>query len=151
MSSFMSEQFGLHGQTAIVIGATGELGGAIAEGLCRAGANTVVVGRNTEAGEERAAEFSDFPEAGDATFVQCDTTSKSNLQSLVDTVDDQFGRIDVLVNSAGVNAATPFLEISEEEWDHIINVNLKGVFLACQVVGEYLLEQGKGGSLITDV
>lgn len=148
MSSYLSEQFGLDGQTAVVIGATGEIGGAIAEGLCRAGANTVVVGRNDEVGEERAAAFSDVPDAGDATFVRCDTTSKSDLQSLVDRVDEQFGRIDVLVNSAGVNAATPFLEIDEEEWDHIMNVNLKGVFLACQVVGEYLLDQGEGGSII---
>ena len=148
MSNFLTEQFGLDGQTAVVIGATGELGGAIAEGLCRAGANTVVVGRNAEAGEERAAAFADLPEAGDATFVQCDTTSKADLRSLVDAVDAQFGRIDVLVNSAGVNAATPFLEIEEDEWDHIMNVNLKGVFLSCQVVGEYLLEQGEGGSII---
>ncbi len=148
MSNFLSEQFGLDGQTAVVIGATGEIGGAIAEGLCRAGANTVLVGRNAETGEERAAAFSDVPDAGDATFVRCDTTSKSDLQSMVNEVDEQFGRIDVLVNSAGVNADTPFLEIDEDEWDHIMDVNLKGVFLACQVVGEYLLEQGEGGSII---
>ncbi len=148
MSSYLNEQFGLDGQTAVVIGATGEIGGALAEGLCRAGANTVVVGRNAEAGKERAATFSELPDAGDATFVRCDTTSKSDLQSLVGEVDDRFGRIDVLVNSAGVNAATPFLEIEEEEWDHIMTVNLKGVFLACQAFGEYLLEQDEGGSII---
>jgi NAD(P)-dependent dehydrogenase (short-subunit alcohol dehydrogenase family) len=89
MSSFMSEQFGLRGQTAIVIGATGELGGAIAEGLCRAGANTVVVGRNAELGRERAAEFfSDLPKAGEATFLRCDTTSKNDLQRLVQKTDE---------------------------------------------------------------
>jgi NAD(P)-dependent dehydrogenase (short-subunit alcohol dehydrogenase family) len=147
-SNFLIEQFGFGGQTAIFIGTTGEIGRSIAEGLCRAGANTVVVGRNVEAREERAAAFSDLPDAGDATFVRCDTTSKSNLRALIAEVEDQFGRIDVLVNSAGVNAATPFFEIEEEEWDHIMNVNLKGVFLACQVVGEYLLEQGEGGSII---
>lgn len=148
MSSYLQKQFGLDGQTAIVIGATGEIGGALAEGLCRAGADTVVVGRNAEAGEERAEAFADLSDAGDATFIPCDTTSKSDLQSLVDQVDDQFGRIDVLVNSAGVNSATPFLEIEEEEWDKIMTVNLKGVFLACQVVGEYLLDQDEGGSII---
>jgi len=148
MSSFLEDQFGLDGRTAVVIGATGELGGAIAEGLCRAGANTVVVGRNAEAGKKRATAFSDLPGGGDATFVPCDTTSKSELQTLVDTVDDQLGRIDVWVNSAGTNSDTPFLEIEEEEWDHVMDVNLKGVFLACQVAGEYLIEQGEGGSII---
>jgi NAD(P)-dependent dehydrogenase (short-subunit alcohol dehydrogenase family) len=148
MSSFVEDQFGLEDQVAVVIGATGELGGAVAEGLCRAGADTVVVGRNPDVGRERAAAFSEFPGAGDATFVRCDTTSKADLQALVEEVDDQFGRIDVWVNSAGTNAATPFLEIDEEEWDHIMDVNLKGVFLACQVAGEYLLEQGEGGSII---
>lgn len=148
MSSFLNDQFGLDGQTAVVIGATGELGGAIAEGLCRAGANTVIVGRNTDAGTKRAATFSELSNAGDATFVRCDTTSKSDLHALVEEVDDQFGRIDIWVNSAGTNSDTPFLEIDEDEWDRIMDVNLKGVFLACQVVGEYLLEQGEGGSII---
>lgn len=148
MSSFLNDQFGLDGQTAVVIGATGELGGAIAEGLCRAGANTVIVGRNTDAGTKRAATFSELPNTGDAAFVGCDTTSKSDLQALVEEVDDQFGRIDVWVNSAGTNSDTPFLEIDEEEWNRIMDVNLKGVFLACQVAGTYLLEQGEGGSII---
>ena len=148
MSSFLEEQFGLSGRTAVVIGATGEIGGALAEGLCRAGANTVVVGRSAEAGKKRAAEFSDMPRGGDAAFIPCDTTSKSDLKHLVDEVDDTFGRIDVWVNSAGTNSDTPFLEIEEDEWDHIMDVNLKGAFLACQVAGEYLIEQGEGGSII---
>lgn len=148
MSDYLKTQFGLDGQTAVVIGATGEIGGALAEGLCRAGANTVVVGRNEAIGTDRAAALADMSEGGNATFVRCDTTSKSDLQALVDTVDDQFGRIDVWVNSAGVNADTPFLDIDEEEWDHIMDVNLKGVFLACQVAGEYLIDQGEGGSII---
>jgi NAD(P)-dependent dehydrogenase (short-subunit alcohol dehydrogenase family) len=148
MSSYLNEQFGLHGKTAVVIGATGELGGAIAEGLCRAGADTVIVGRDEQVGMERAEAFGTWEEAGDATFHPCDTTSKAALQELVTAVDDQFGGIDVWVNSAGVNAATPFLEIDEDEWDFIMDVNLKGVFLACQVAGRYLLDQGTGGSII---
>lgn len=148
MSSYLQEQFGLTGKTAIVIGATGELGGAIAEGLCRAGADTVLAGRNTAVGEERAAAFGSLEEAGEAAFLPCDTTSQEAIEQLVDRVDERFGQIDVLVNSAGVNAATPFLEIDEAEWDHIMNVNLKGVFFACQAVGRYLIEQGAGGSII---
>ncbi len=148
MSNYLKEQFGLSGKTAVVIGATGELGGAIAEGLCRAGADTVLVGRNEAVGRKRAAAFGDLPEAGEACFVPCDTTSQQALERLVEAVDDRFGRIDVLVNGAGVNAATPFLEIDEAEWDRIMAVNLKGVFFACQTFGRYLLEQGEGGSII---
>jgi Short-chain alcohol dehydrogenase of unknown specificity len=145
MSDYVNEHFGLDGRTAVVIGATGELGGAIAEGLCRAGANTVFAGRNEEVGTQRAEALRDEPEAGRAVFRAADTTEKDDLQALVESVDDEFGRIDVWVNSAGVNAATPFFEIDEDEWDHIMDVNLKGVFLACQVVGRYLVDQGEGG------
>ena len=148
MSSYTDDHFELDGKTAVVIGATGELGGAIAEGLCRAGANTVIGGRNAQAGKKRADEYSAPDEAGDAIFQSCDTTSREDLQELIEAVDDEFGRIDVWVNSAGVNSATPFFEIEEEEWDKIMNVNLKGVFLACQEVGQYLIEQGEGGSII---
>ena len=148
MSTYLNEHFGLRDKTAVVIGATGELGGALAEGLCRAGAHTVVVGRSEDTGEERTAALNAEPDTGDAIFVRCDTTSKADLQALVDRVDDHFGRIDVWVNCAGVNSATPFLEIDEEEWDHIMDVNLKGIFLACQVAGRYLIEQGEGGSII---
>lgn len=148
MSDYVNDHFGLDGRTAVVIGATGELGGGIAEGLCRAGANTVIVGRDDEVGTQRAEEFSEHPDAGAAVYQSCDTTSKEELKALVDVVDEEFGGIDVWVNSAGVNAATPFFDIDEDEWDHIMNVNLKGVFLACQVVGRYLIDQGEGGSII---
>lgn len=144
----LEELFGLQGQVSVVIGATGELGGTIAEGLRRAGSTVVLSGRNEETGTARARQFADLVDEGTATFVPCDTTSKAQLQALVEAVDDRFGRIDVLVNAAGVNSDTPFLEIDEEEWDHIMDVNLKGVFLACQVFGGYLIEQGEGGSII---
>jgi NAD(P)-dependent dehydrogenase (short-subunit alcohol dehydrogenase family) len=58
------------------------------------------------------------------------------------------GRVDVVMNCPGTNSATPFFEITEEEWDSIMDVNLKGVFLSCQVFGKYLVERGEGGSII---
>ena len=148
MSTFLEEQFGLNEKAAVVIGATGALGGALAEGLCRAGADVVLAGRNAETGQARAAQLSEGAGAGAAIFIPCDTTSKEALQRLCDGAHERFGRLDVLVNSAGVNSATPFLEIEEREWDNIMDVNLKGVFLACQVFGNYLIEQGTGGSII---
>lgn len=148
MSSYTDETFDLVDKTAVVIGATGELGGAIAEGLCRAGADVVVSGRNDDVGRERAEEYRSMSDDGTAVYQSCDTTSKDALRDLVAYADQEFGRIDVWVNSAGVNSATPFFEIDEAEWDHIMDVNLKGVFLACQVVGRYLIDQGEGGSVI---
>lgn len=148
MSTYTDQQFDLTGKTAVVIGGTGELGGGIAEGLCRAGANVVLSGRNDDVGTQRAEDFRDLSETGTAAYHSCDTTSKAALQALVDFTDNEFGQIDVWVNSAGVNAATPFFEIDEDEWDHIMDVNLKGVFFACQVVGRYLIDQGEGGSII---
>ena len=148
MSDYVNDHFGLENQTAVVIGATGELGGGIAEGLCRAGANTILVGRDEETGIPRAEALREESEEGTAVFHTCDTTDRGDIEDLVDFADQKFGRIDTWVNSAGVNAATPFFEIDEEEWDHIMNVNLKGVFLACQVVGQYLIDQGEGGSII---
>ena len=148
MSDYVDDHFGLDDHTAVVIGATGELGGAIAEGLCRAGADTLLVGRNEDAGIRRAEAFREEFDGGTAVFHTCDTTAREDLEDLVDFADQKFGRIDTWVNSAGVNSATPFFEIDEDEWDHIMEVNLKGVFLACQVVGRYLIDQGEGGSII---
>lgn len=148
MSSYTDQTFDLEGKTAVVIGATGELGGALAEGLCQAGANVVLSGRDEEVGTTRANDYQSLSETATAVFQFCDITSKDSLEALVEFADQEFGRIDVWVNSAGVNAATPFFDIDEAEWDHIMDVNLKGVFFACQVVGEYLIDQGEGGSII---
>ena len=148
MSNYLADHFGLENRTAVVIGATGELGGAISEGLCRAGADTILAGRNEETGIPRAEALRDEVDGGTAVFHTCDTTVREDLGALVDFADQRFGRIDVWVNCAGVNSDTPFLEIDEEEWDRIMEVNLKGVFLACQAVGEYLIDQGEGGSII---
>ena len=148
MNEFIEKQFSLTGKAAVVIGATGELGGAIAEGLIRAGSNAVLSGRNVEVGEARAEAFNKISGEGEVEFIRCDATAKDDVQRLCEAADAHFGRIDVLVNCAGTNAATSFLEISEEEWDHIMDVNLKSVFLACQVFGQYLLDQGEGGSII---
>jgi NAD(P)-dependent dehydrogenase (short-subunit alcohol dehydrogenase family) len=61
---------------------------------------------------------------------------------------ERFGRVDILMNAAGVNSATPFFEISEEEWHRILDIDLKGVFLACQVFGKAMIDAGRGGSIV---
>ncbi len=138
--------FGLEGKVAVVIGGTGELCGAMAEGLAGAGAEVVLVGRNAEKAAARLGRIAGV--GGKAWFQPAEASKASDLRQLLSEVLRRSGRIDILVNGAGVNASTPFLDITEEEFDRIIGTNLKSVFLACQVFGRHLIEAGKGGSII---
>ena len=143
---FLGKLFGLTQRTAVIIGGTGELCGAIAEGLASAGAEVVLVGRNADKAKAR---LSKIEAAGDrGWFHAAEATSKEELKGLLDAVLKRSGRVDVVVNGAGVNSPTPFLDITEEEFDRIIRVNLKGVVFGCQVFGRYLVERGQGGSII---
>lgn len=144
--TYLESLFSLSGKTAVVIGGTGELCGAMAEGLASAGASVVLVGRSEEKAKSRIEKIE--ATGGSAVFESCEVDSKPNLESLLDRVLKQFGSIDILVNGAGTNSATPFLEIPEDEYDRIFRINMKGVFLACQVFGKYFVERNQGGSII---
>lgn len=143
---YLESLFGLAGKVAVVIGGTGELCGAMAEGLAGAGAEVVIVGRN--AGKAQARLDRIASSGGTSWFHAAEATNKAELEALLAAVIQRSGRIDIVINGAGVNSATPFFEISEEEFDRIVNVNLKSVMLGCQVFGKYLVEQGRGGSII---
>jgi NAD(P)-dependent dehydrogenase (short-subunit alcohol dehydrogenase family) len=137
-----AELFSLKGKVAVVIGGTGMLCGEMAEGLAIAGATVVLVGRDAVKAQARLDKM--IRGGGNAEFFSCDTTSKAGLQKLLADVLAKFGRVDVLVNGAGVNSPTPFFDIPEEEFDRIITVNLKGVVLACQIFGRHMVEKGSG-------
>jgi NAD(P)-dependent dehydrogenase (short-subunit alcohol dehydrogenase family) len=143
---YLENLFGLRGKCAVVIGGTGELCGAMAEGLAGAGAYVYLVGRNKEKAESRLAEIRKID--GEGEFIPCDVSKKEELEKLRDKVLEKHASIDVLVNGAGINSPTPFLEISEEEFDGILGVNLKAVLLSCQTFGKAMLDHGKGGSII---
>ena len=145
-ANYLESIFSLAGKTAVVIGGTGELCGAMAEGLAAAGANVVLVGRSVKKAEARIASIESA--GGIATFEACEVDSKSNLEDLLSRVLTQHEKVDILVNGAGTNSATPFLEIPEDEFDRIFRINMKGVFLACQVFGKYFVERNDGGSII---
>jgi NAD(P)-dependent dehydrogenase (short-subunit alcohol dehydrogenase family) len=138
--------FSLDGEVAVVIGGGGVLAGAMAEGLADAGARIAIAGRTRENAEARAKAIAE--QGREAIGVQCDATSKADVSAMLDAVLERFGRVDVLVNAAGVNSATPFFEISEEEWHRILDIDLKSVFLACQVFGKAMVDSGRGGSII---
>jgi NAD(P)-dependent dehydrogenase (short-subunit alcohol dehydrogenase family) len=146
MSSYLESLFSLKGKVAVVIGGTGELCGAMAEGLASAGAETVLVGRNEEKAKPRLERI--HAAGGKGYFISTEASDKAQLEALLATVLQKSGRVDIVVNGAGVNSATPFLDIAEDEFDRIVKINLKGVFLGCQVFGKYLVDRGQGGSII---
>ena len=139
-----AQLFSLAGKTAVVVGGTGVLGGAMAETLAAAGAAVVIVGRGEAAGNEvadRIRSRRDGGAGGAARVVTADATVRADLESLRDELGEP---PDVLVNAAGVNAATPFLEITDDEWHKIFAVNLDSVRLACQTFGPGMLSRGSG-------
>lgn len=136
----------LKGRTAVVIGGTGELCGAIAEGYAAAGAEVVLVGRDISKAEKRLANIASA--GGKGWFVAANAASKGDLEELLGTVLERSGKCDILVNGAGVNSPTPFLEIPEEEYDRIMDINTKAVFLACQVFGRYFVEEKIAASIV---
>ena len=135
----------LDGRVAVVIGGTGVLGRAMAEGLAAAGAATIAVGRSEHVG---------WTTDGGATVhvERCDVTDRRALAGLVDRVLARHGRVDVLVNGAGVNSATPFLAIDDDELERVLAVDLLAVVRACQEFGRYFVERagrtGEGASII---
>ncbi|HEU5078629.1 MAG TPA: SDR family oxidoreductase [Opitutaceae bacterium] len=145
-TSFLDNLFGLKDRVAIVIGGTGELCGAMAEGLAQAGAEVVLVGRSLEKAQARIAKIEQA--GGRAWFHAADASDRVSIEKLRDAVLERSKRIDIVVNGAGVNSATPFFQIEDAELDRILNINFRGIFLSCQVFGKYLVEQGKGGSII---
>jgi NAD(P)-dependent dehydrogenase (short-subunit alcohol dehydrogenase family) len=140
------ELFDLSGKTAVVIGGTGELCGAIAEGFAAANAEVVLVGRDASKAEKRLESIGSG--GGEGYFLAADAAKKGDLQLVLDTVLERSKRVDILVNGAGVNSPTPFLDIPEEEYDRILNINTKAVFLACQVFGRYFVDQKVPASII---
>jgi NAD(P)-dependent dehydrogenase (short-subunit alcohol dehydrogenase family) len=140
-----AQLFSLKGKVAVVIGGTGVLCGEMAGGMAAAGATIALVGRDAIKAQKR---LDSIAKTGcKAEFFPCDTTSKAGLQKLLADVLAKFGRVDILVNGAGVNSPTPFFDITEEEFDKIITVNLKGLVLACQIFGKHMIGQ-KSGSII---
>lgn len=145
-SEYLESVFSLKGKVAVVIGGTGELCGAMAEGLAAAGAETVLVGRSEEKAKARLTKIESA--GGKAYFEKVDVNSKASIQALLDSVLEKSGRVDILVNGAGINSATPIFEIEEAEFDGILNTNLKAIWFASQVFGKYMVDRGEGGSMI---
>jgi NAD(P)-dependent dehydrogenase (short-subunit alcohol dehydrogenase family) len=147
-SNHMAENgiFSLTGQVAVVIGGGGVLAGAMATGLAQAGAGVAILDVSKDGADARARSIEALGCA--AIGVCCDATSKTSLEQALAAVLARFGHVDILVNAAGVNSGTPFFEITEAEWQRILNIDLTSVFLACQVFGKAMVDAARGGSII---
>lgn len=134
--------FDLTGKCAVVVGGTSGLGKAIALGLAAAGADVIASSRS----QEMVDSVADALEASGRRTLRLlsDVTDRNSLQELHDRVKAAFGKIDILVNSAGITKRIPTLECPEELWQRIMNVNLNGTLRACQVFGKSMLEQKHG-------
>src|SRR5437764_3816805 len=132
----------LNGKVAVVIGGTSGIGRAIAHGLAEAGADVVPTSRRTEQVEAAAKEIE---ERGRRSLrVVSDVSDRASLQLVLDASVEAFGRVDILVNSAGRTKRAPTLDFSEEDWNDIIETNLTGTLRACQVFGRHMLEREYG-------
>ena len=133
-------------KVAIVTGATKGIGEACAHEFAREGARVVACGRSAELGERVAAAIR--AAGGEATFVRCDVGRKADVDALVQATVARYGTIDIVVNNAGVNHSANFFDITEEDWDWVMSVDLKGTFLLSQAAARVMVAQGKPGAIV---
>jgi len=129
-------------KVAIVTGAGKGIGWGIAKVFSKEGVKVVVVDWDEEAGEKTAEEIRQS--GGDAIFVNCDVSNEEQVKAMVQATIDKYGRIDVLVNNAGIGVYKPVLEATSDDWDHCLAVNLKGVFLCSKYAIPHMQAVGKG-------
>jgi NAD(P)-dependent dehydrogenase (short-subunit alcohol dehydrogenase family) len=138
----VKDLFNLSGRVAIVTGGSIGLGRQIAEGLAEMGANLVLCARKQERCQQAAEEFQQL---GVRTLaLGCDVKNPADIQAVVDAAFSQFGRVDVLVNNAGISWGAPVEEMRLEDWNKVIETNLTGTFLCAQAVGKIMIRQGRG-------
>lgn len=137
----------LTGKIVLVTGAAVRVGRAIAREMAGAGANLIVHHfHHEEEAREAADEFESMGVR--AIPVKADISQADQVDALFKEIDETFGRIDVLVNNAAVFERTPFPEMTEEDWDFHIDINLKGTFLCCREASRRMIDQGDGGKIV---
>lgn len=132
----------LSGKTAVVIGGTSGVGLTLAKGLALAGADVVPTGRRHKLVEQIACDILKMGRRSLA--IPSDVSDRRSLELLCDKVYEEFGKVDILVNSAGITQRTPVLNVEEGEWNRILETNLNGTLRSCQVFGQKMLERQSG-------
>ena len=134
--------FDLSGKVAIVTGGNQGIGLAISRGLAQAGAEVIIANRRAEEGAKAAEALK--KEGLKATSIPTDVRDESSIAAMVAKVMANHGKIDILVNNAGVIVRKPAEELTREDWDYIMDINLKGVFFCCQIAGREMIKRKKG-------
>jgi NAD(P)-dependent dehydrogenase (short-subunit alcohol dehydrogenase family) len=137
---------GIDNKVAIITGSGGGIGGAIALRYAREGAKLALADVVAETATSRASEINAM--GGDAFAIATDVTNKDSVRQMAHATLERWGRIDILVNVAGGADRKPVVEMTETDWDHIVNMNLKSVFLCCQAVIPAMLKQ-KSGKIVS--
>lgn len=138
----MASAFGLEDKVAIVTGASQGIGRVIALALAKHGAHVALAGLNVVGAERVKCEIEAL--GRHSLVVPMDLMHVSQIRAMAERVHEHFGQIDILVNNADWTGTTPALEVTEEEWDHTLDVSLKGLFFACQSVARYMIPQQSG-------
>jgi len=138
----VKQLFDLTGRVAVVTGGSIGLGRQMAEGLAEMGANVALCARKKERCEQAAEELQRL--GVKAIALGCDVKDPASIQQAVDATVSQFGRIDVLINNAGISWGAPVEEMKLEDWNKVIETNLTGTFLCAQAVGKVMIRQGRG-------
>ncbi|MFC5450602.1 SDR family NAD(P)-dependent oxidoreductase [Paenibacillus aestuarii] len=138
----MYPSFDLTGKIAVITGASMGIGYGLTKALAHAGATVVAAARNQIQLQQLCEEIRQ--EGGNAFAVSLDVTNVSQIESVMNQIAQEHGRIDILVNNAGLGDNHPATEVTEADWDRMMDVNLKGLFFCCQSAGKIMLEQGYG-------
>jgi NAD(P)-dependent dehydrogenase (short-subunit alcohol dehydrogenase family) len=142
----MKNLFDLTGKTAVAIGGNGVLGSAMAKGLAEHGAKVAIVGRNLETAEKVVKEI--VENGGEAKAFSADVSSKDSLIQVASDIEQWSGGWDILLNAPGTNSPTPFFDLDMDEYDKIMDINLKGIVMTCQIFAKRMIEQERKGSII---
>lgn len=138
--------FSLAGKTSVVTGGSGSLGQSIALALAQAGSNIVLLGRNLSKLERASAALSHLPVK--TMLAQADVLSIDEMEKACSRALSVTGKVDVLVNAHGINIRVPTVDMALEDWERIVDTNLKGAFISCQVFGRHMIKQPGGGKIV---
>lgn len=142
----MNNHFGdLEGKSVLVTGGSKGIGRSIALAFAELGANVTIVGRNLDSLESTRKEM--LVKSPGSSAIQADLSDINETRRVADMTAERYGSIDVLVNNAGINIAKPAFEVTEDDWDKVLDLNLKSAFFMCQAAGRHMQQQG-GGKII---
>lgn len=144
--SFVENLFSIKDRVALVTGATGALGGAIAVGYAYAGAKVVLTGRNAAKLDEVAKQIKD--NGGECAVVAGDPSKQDDVDRIIKFVADTYGELNILAIAHGYNKPQPITEQSVEDWQVIMDADLKSVYMVCKAASDQMIKQGKGGKMV---